>query len=78
MSDNLGSLESFRQLKLEKSCTPMRLPPLYTSYAKVSMPAICNVKQKLLEHVSQGVLGESILSMEIPQQHQRTLITEIE
>lgn len=55
MSDNLGSLESFQQLKLEKSCTPMRLPPLYTTYAKVSMPAIHNVKQKLLEHVSHRI-----------------------
>lgn len=55
MSDNLGSLESFQQLKLEKSCTPMRLPPLYTTYAKVSMPAIRNVKQKLLERVTRSV-----------------------
>lgn len=55
MSDNLGSLESFQQLKLEKSCTPMRLPPLYTTYAKVSMPAIRNVKQKLLECVTRSV-----------------------
>lgn len=55
MSDNLGSLESFQQLKLEKSCTPMRLPPLYTSYAKVSMPAIRNVKQKLGTCVTRSV-----------------------